>query len=94
MGEHIDVIATTISGSIKDWGKVKQIVPLFKEYGINDVTLCAVDSHRDARIKTKELIQKGVTGKQKQIGQHTFQMQYDRVVFYKGFKTCKIPFDY
>lgn len=59
MGEHIDVIATTISGSIKDWGKVKQIVPLFKKHGINDVSLYTVDSHKEARIKTKELVQAG-----------------------------------
>jgi len=59
MAEHIDVIATTISGSIKDWGKVKRIVPLFKEYGVNDVTLYTVDNHREARIKTKGLVQAG-----------------------------------
>ena len=28
MSPHIDVIATTISGSIKDWSKVERIVPL------------------------------------------------------------------
>ena len=32
MSRHIDIIATTISGSIKDWGKVGRIVDLFKEF--------------------------------------------------------------
>lgn len=56
---HIDVIATTISGSIKDWGKIQHIVPLFHRHGETDVNLCAVDSHADARRKTSELIQAG-----------------------------------
>ena len=43
--KRIDVIATTISGSIQDWGKVKHIVPLFKSYGFNNVTLYSVDTH-------------------------------------------------
>jgi len=59
MSIHVDVIATTISGSIKDWGKVKRIVPLFKERGMNDVALFALDSHREAREKTCELISSG-----------------------------------
>jgi len=59
MNPHIDVIATTISGSIKDWGKVKRIVPLFEEHGLTDVNLCAVDSHAEARRKTAELLQAG-----------------------------------
>lgn len=59
MSRHIDVIATTISGSIKDWGKVKHIVPLFNQYGELDVTLFEVDSHVAARNKACELIQSG-----------------------------------
>ena len=55
----IEVIATTISGSIKDWGKVKRIVPLFKERGRDDVTLHAVDSHAEARARTGDLIAGG-----------------------------------
>ncbi len=39
----------------------------------------------------KTLIKKGVTGKQKQAGALTFRMQYDRVVFYKGFKVTRSP---
>ncbi len=57
--EKINVVATTISGSIKDWGKVKQIIPLFKEQGFGDVKLYEVGSHMEARNKTCELIQGG-----------------------------------
>lgn len=59
MNPHIDVIATTISGSIKDWGKVKRIVPLFAEHGFTDVNLCTTDSHADARRQTAELMRAG-----------------------------------
>ncbi len=45
----IEVIATTISGSIEDWSKVKQIIPLFKKYGFNDVNLVEVSSHGAAK---------------------------------------------
>jgi len=57
--QKIDVIATTISGSISDWGKVKHIVPLFNKYGFNNVELFAVDSHKEARAKTTECISSG-----------------------------------
>jgi len=57
--EKIEVIATTISGSIKDWGKVDKIVPLFRKYGREDVSLHAVDSHAEARNLTCDLIMKG-----------------------------------
>lgn len=59
MGRRIDVIATTISGSMRDWGKIKHIVPLFAEHGEDDVVLSTVDSHADARLRTAELIQAG-----------------------------------
>ena len=45
----IEVIATTISGSISDWSKVERIVPLFVERGWGEVTMHAVDSHAEAR---------------------------------------------
>ncbi len=45
----IEIIATTISGSIADWSKVKQIVPLFHKYGFTDVNLVEVSSHEKAR---------------------------------------------
>ena len=46
---RIDVIATTISGSISDWKKVERIIPLFAEHGFGDVRLHEVNSHSDAR---------------------------------------------
>jgi len=55
----IDVIATTISGSIKDWGKVHKIVPLFKEHGREDVSLYSVDTHAEAKELTHDLVVKG-----------------------------------
>jgi diacylglycerol kinase family enzyme len=56
---RIDVVATTISGSIQDWKKVERIVPLFASHGVHDVSLHAVDSHRDARTATAGLIREG-----------------------------------
>jgi len=55
----IEVIATTISGSIKDWGKVHKIVPLFKEHGREDVSLYSVDTHAEAKELTHDLVVKG-----------------------------------
>jgi diacylglycerol kinase family enzyme len=55
----IEVIATTISGSIKDWGKVQRIIPLFRKLGRADVSLHAVDSHAEARRLTHDLVVKG-----------------------------------
>lgn len=57
--KRIDVIATTISGSIQDWGKVKHIVPLFKNHGFNNVTLYSVDTHAAVREKTRECLENG-----------------------------------
>jgi diacylglycerol kinase family enzyme len=56
---HIDVIATTISGSIADWSKVERIVPLFREHGENDIDLYVVDTHAAARKKARELVRTG-----------------------------------
>jgi len=47
--KRIDVIATTISGSVADWKKVEKIVPLFAAEGYADVRLHTVDSHAAAR---------------------------------------------
>ena len=55
----IEVVATTISGSIRDWAKVERIVPLFREAGCDDVTLHAVDSHEDARRVTRDRLADG-----------------------------------
>jgi diacylglycerol kinase family enzyme len=57
--ERVEVIATTISGSIQDWGKVKQIVPLFATHGRKEVTLHVVESHAEARETTRELVAAG-----------------------------------
>ncbi len=57
--QRIDVIATTISGSISDWGKVKRIVPLFAERGRDDVFMHETHSHRQAREMTRSRIDSG-----------------------------------
>ncbi len=49
MTERIDVIATTVSGSVSDWQKVKRIVPLFAEHGLDTVELHVAESHVQAR---------------------------------------------
>lgn len=60
MGDSgIDVIATTMSGSIKDWGKIEKMEPLFKQHGREDVSIHAVDSHAEARTLTRNLIEGG-----------------------------------
>lgn len=56
---RVDVIATTVSGSIQDWGKVKRITPLFREHGMKDVRLHVTDSHRQAREKARALLEEG-----------------------------------
>ncbi len=56
---HLDVIATTISGSIQDWGKVKRIVPLFQACGMTDVALHAMESHGAARSAAREAVERG-----------------------------------
>ncbi len=55
----IEVIATTMSGSISDWGKVEKIKPLFKEHGREDVCVHPVDSHAEARALTGKLLADG-----------------------------------
>jgi diacylglycerol kinase family enzyme len=59
MSTTIDVIATTVSGSIRDWGKVKRIEPLFAEHGFDDLHLHVVDSHAAARERTLGLLTEG-----------------------------------
>lgn len=59
MSRRIDVIATTISGSVSDWGKIGRIVPLFRERGEDNVNLISVDSHAEARQKACELARSG-----------------------------------
>ncbi|VGO17479.1 hypothetical protein PDESU_06075 [Pontiella desulfatans] len=57
--KRIDVIATTISGSIADWKKVERIVPLFAEHGYSDVRLHSVDSHAAARAAACAALKEG-----------------------------------
>lgn len=57
--KRIDVIATTISGSIADWNKVERIVPLFAEHGYTDVRLHEADSHAAARAAACAALKEG-----------------------------------
>ncbi len=59
MNQHIDVIATTISGSIRDWGKIKRIIPLFHALGEKDVSLYTADSHLEARERARQAVKSG-----------------------------------
>jgi len=56
---RIEVIATAVSGSIADWGKVQRIEPLFREAGWTEVRLSAVEGHREARARAAELVREG-----------------------------------
>ena len=57
--DRIEVIATAVSGSIADWGKVERIEPLFREAGWTGVRLSAVEGHREARARAAELVADG-----------------------------------
>lgn len=57
--KRIDVIATTISGSVADWKKVEQIVPLFAKHGYEDVRMHEVDSHPAAREAAAAALREG-----------------------------------
>jgi diacylglycerol kinase family enzyme len=59
--QRIDVIATSISGSVSDWHKVDRIVPLFRQHGEPNVQLAVLDSHKAARTKACELARAGST---------------------------------
>jgi diacylglycerol kinase family enzyme len=59
MSTRIDVIATTVSGSISDWGKVERIEPLFAAHGFDDFTLHVVNSHAEAREQALRLLTAG-----------------------------------
>jgi len=56
---RIEVIATSVSGSIADWGKVKRIEPLFAERGWTAATLHAVETHPEARALAESLVREG-----------------------------------
>ena len=55
----IEVIATTISGSVSDWKKVDKIAPLFAQHGFEEVRLHVTDSHARAREATREAVSAG-----------------------------------
>ncbi|MFH1843806.1 MAG: diacylglycerol kinase family protein [bacterium] len=57
--ERVDVIATTVSGSIHDWKKIERIQPLFSKFGLKNVILHVVESHGEARARTQEVIRSG-----------------------------------
>lgn len=54
----INIVATTISGSIKDWKKLDNMEDEFKHY-YSDSKAYIVDSHREAFETTKNLINQG-----------------------------------
>ncbi len=59
MNPAIDVIATTVSGSISDWSKVKRIEPLFAGHGFDDLTPHVAESHAEARARAGRILSDG-----------------------------------
>lgn len=57
----INIITTTISGSIKDWQKMKLLEKEFQKHYSGKVSVFEFDSHEGAKEKTRELIEKGET---------------------------------
>ncbi len=58
-GAPIEVVATTISGSLKDQRKIGRIGPSFKVRTRQPTNSYAVDSHREARDVTRNLVGQG-----------------------------------
>lgn len=58
-GPPIEVVATTISGSLKDQRKLSRIGPSFRARTRQPVNVHAVDSHREAREVTRDLVREG-----------------------------------
>ena len=52
----INIIATTISGSIKDWKKTDKIKSEFEKHYDGEIDVFIVDSHEKARQKAHELV--------------------------------------
>ena len=59
LGPPIEVMATTISGSLKDQRKLTRIAPAFAARTRQPVDVHAVDSHREARDVTRDLVRDG-----------------------------------
>jgi len=57
--QSVHVIATTMSGSISDWGKVGHIIPAFKKQGMGNIVLHSADSHLGARHYSRDAINQG-----------------------------------
>ncbi len=57
--ERLDVIATTISGSVRDWGKISRLEPLFSRYFPGRVRAHIVDSHEAAREAAETAVREG-----------------------------------
>ena len=55
----INIIATTISGSIKDWKKIDLIEGEFGKFHTGKINVYVVDSHKEAREKANELVNEG-----------------------------------
>jgi len=59
MEKRIDIIVTTISGSILDWKKINNIEPEFRKCYSGPINVHIVDSHAKAREKTSKAVEEG-----------------------------------
>ncbi|MCP3686230.1 MAG: acylglycerol kinase family protein [bacterium] len=57
--EELNIITTTISGSVKDWKKIDVMKEVFLKYYSGKVNVHIVNTHKDARNKANELVRKG-----------------------------------
>jgi len=57
--DRIDVIATTISGSMADWRKIDKTEDEFRKCYTGALSVHIVNSHNEARRKAKELVSSG-----------------------------------
>lgn len=55
----IEVVATTISGSLQDQRKIRQIVPRFADRTRRPTRLHAVDDHVEATLRTRDIVARG-----------------------------------
>ncbi|MFA5141011.1 MAG: diacylglycerol kinase family protein [Elusimicrobiota bacterium] len=57
--DRLDIVATTMSGSIKDWGKIERMGPLFEKEFPGKVRMHVVDSHEEARKAARQACAEG-----------------------------------
>lgn len=57
--KRVDVIATTISGSMSDWEKIDRLRPAFKQHYSGPSQIHIVDSHAEAQSKAQEVVKQG-----------------------------------